>query len=301
MELLQLKYFQTVAKLEHITKAAEVLQIAQPSLSKTITRLENDLGVPLFDRQNRQIKLNHFGKMFLQRVDKALMELEEGKREVQELAGLKMGSITLASSISRILPELMSGFMTVYPDVHFKQVIKPISKMKKQLINGEIDLCISSLPIEDEDIEWVPLIKEDIFLIIPPGHHLTGRNSIDLIELKNETFISLNEGFGYRDFTDKFCVNAGFIQNVSFEVDEPFAILRFVNQGLGVAFMPLLDWTTVTEKIPERIRINDDSCQLTIGLGWSKNRYISLAAQDFKKYVIKYFEKISLGLKDYKK
>ncbi|MFF2876505.1 LysR family transcriptional regulator [Gottfriedia sp. NPDC057991] len=298
MELLQLKYFQTVAKLEHITKAAEVLQIAQPSLSKTITRLENDLGVPLFDRQNRQIKLNHFGKMFLQRVDKALMELEEGQREVQELAGLKKGSITLASSISRILPELMSGFMKVYPDVHFKQVIKPISKMKKQLINGEIDLCISSLPIEDEDIEWVPLIKEDIFLIIPPGHHLSGRDSIDLIELKNETFISLNEGFGYRDFTDKFCVNAGFIQNVSFEVDEPYGIVRFVNQGLGVAFMPVLDWTTVTENIPERIRINDDSCQLTIGLGWSKNRYISLAAQDFKKYVIEYFEKISLRLND---
>ncbi|MFB7142235.1 LysR family transcriptional regulator [Gottfriedia sp. NPDC056225] len=298
MELLQLKYFQTVAKLEHITKAAEVLQIAQPSLSKTITRLENDLGVPLFDRQNRQIKLNHFGKMFLNRVNKVLMELEEGQREVQELAGLKNGSITLASSISRILPDLVSGFMKVYPDVHFKQVIKPISKMKKQLINGEIDLCISSLPIEDEDIEWVPLIKEDIFLIIPPGHHLSGRNSIDLIELKNETFVSLNEGFGYRDFTDKFCVNAGFIQNVSFEVDEPFAIVRFVNQGLGVAFMPVLDWTTVTENIPDRIRINDDSCQLTIGLGWSKNRYISLAAQDFKKYVIEYFEKISLGLKE---
>ena len=132
MELLQLKYFQTVAKLEHITKAAEVLQIAQPSLSKTITRLENDLGVPLFDRHNRQIKLNHFGKMFLQRVDKALMELEEGQREVQELAGLKKGSITLASSISKILPELMRGFMSKYPDVHFKQVIKPISEMKNQ-------------------------------------------------------------------------------------------------------------------------------------------------------------------------
>ncbi|PEJ49332.1 LysR family transcriptional regulator [Bacillus sp. AFS002410] len=293
MELLQLKYFQTVAKLEHITKAAEVLQIAQPSLSKTITRLENDLGVPLFDRHNRQIKLNHFGKLFLQRVNKALMELEEGQREVQELAGLKKGSITLASSISKILPELMSGFMSEYPDVHFKQVIKPISEMKNQLLNGVIDLCISSLPIENEEIEWIPLIKEDIFLIIPSGHHLSNRKSIDLIELKDETFISLNAGFGFRDFTDQFCIDAGFIPNVSFEVDEPFAIIRFVNQGLGVAFMPVLDWTTVTENLPERIRINDATCQLTIGLGWSKNRYISLAAQDFKKFVIEYFEKIS--------
>ncbi len=73
MELLQLKYFQTVARLEHMTKAAEELHIAQPSLSKTIARLEKDLGVPLFDRQGRQITLNSFGKVFLKRVERIFM------------------------------------------------------------------------------------------------------------------------------------------------------------------------------------------------------------------------------------
>lgn len=79
MELQQLHYFQTVARLEHMTKAAEELRIAQPSLSKTIARLEEDLGVPLFERQHRQIKLNRFGKLFLNRVERIFMEIYEGK------------------------------------------------------------------------------------------------------------------------------------------------------------------------------------------------------------------------------
>ncbi|WP_088042655.1 LysR family transcriptional regulator [Bacillus sp. EAC] len=298
MELLQLKYFQTVAKLEHITKAAEELQIAQPSLSKTITRLENDLGVPLFDRQRRQIKLNNFGKAFLSRVDNALMELEEGRRELEDLASLKKGSITLASSISKILPDLMSAFLSEYPDVHFRQVIKPISTMKKQLDDGEIDLCISSIPFEDPDIEWTPLITEDIYLIVPSGHYLAGKESIHLSELKHETFISLNAGYGFRELTDKFCLDVGFVPNISFEVDEPFAIVRLVNQGLGVAFMPALDWNRVSDELQERIRIIEPTCQLTIGLAWSKSRYLSLAAQNFQKFVVDYFKKISSGLDD---
>jgi DNA-binding transcriptional LysR family regulator len=88
MELLQLHYFQTVARLEHMTKAAEELKIAQPSLSKTISRLEEDLGAPLFNRQGRNIRLNQFGKVFLTRVDRIFRELEEGKREIRDMAGL---------------------------------------------------------------------------------------------------------------------------------------------------------------------------------------------------------------------
>lgn len=92
MELLQLHYFQTVARMEHMTKAAKELRIAQPALSKTIARLEEDLGVPLFDRQSRQIKLNSFGKAFLKSVDTALSALEEGRREVSDLAGMERGA-----------------------------------------------------------------------------------------------------------------------------------------------------------------------------------------------------------------
>ncbi|SFC88903.1 regulatory helix-turn-helix protein, lysR family [Bacillus sp. OV322] len=123
MELLQLKYFQTVARLEHMTHAAEELKIAQPSLSKTISRLEEDLGVPLFDRIGRQIKLNQYGKTFLTRVDRIFMELGEAKRELEYLSGLHLGMVQLAISIPSILPDLISSFLAQHKNIFFQQLV----------------------------------------------------------------------------------------------------------------------------------------------------------------------------------
>src|SRR5258708_33114532 len=111
MDLLQLKYFQAVAQLEHMTRAAEQLSIAQPFLSQSIAKLEEDLGVPLFDRQGRRIQLNQFGKVFLKRVERVFVELDEGRREVADLAGLEHGLIALAVASTQPLPDLLSAFL----------------------------------------------------------------------------------------------------------------------------------------------------------------------------------------------
>lgn len=96
MEFLQLQYFQAVARHEHMTNTAKELNVSQPSLSNSIQRLEKNLGVPLFERQGRNIKLNEFGKTYLQRVEQAFMELEEGQRELTDMAGLEHGVISIA-------------------------------------------------------------------------------------------------------------------------------------------------------------------------------------------------------------
>lgn len=120
MELLQLKYFQVVARLENVTRAAEELRIAQPSLSKTIARLEKSVGVPLFERKGKRIRLNQFGKTFLKRVNRSFLELEEGQREITELSGLERGSITVGATTSRLLPSLLSEYLTNHPQVKFR-------------------------------------------------------------------------------------------------------------------------------------------------------------------------------------
>ncbi|KIL37329.1 LysR family transcriptional regulator [Cohnella kolymensis] len=291
MELLQLQYFQTVARLQHMTKAAEELQIAQPSLSKTIARLEEDLGVPLFDRHGRQIRLNPFGKTFLARVERAFLELNEGRREIKDLAGLHEGTITLAVTIPRILPELLGSFLAQYPNVRIRQRIESTSSMTRQLESGNIDLCISSAAPEGPDIEWKPLITEEIFLLIPPGHRLSGSQSIPLREVKDEPFITMNAGYGFRNLTDGFCREAGFTPNIAFEGDQPDIIGSLVRQGLGVAFVPALSASGVTPS-PERLRITSPVCQRTIGMAWSKRRYLSLAAQRLQQFIVDYFQQM---------
>ncbi|BCB02602.1 LysR family transcriptional regulator [Bacillus sp. KH172YL63] len=293
MELLQLQYFQTVARLEHMTKAAEELRIAQPSLSKTISRLEEDLGVPLFERQNRQIKLNHYGKRFLNRVDRAFLEINEGKREILEEMKQEEHTIRMAVTIPRVLPDLVGSFLKENPHVRFQQFVLSISEMRTQLKNGEIDFCISSIPLEDdEDIVWEPLMTEEIFLIVPPGHRLEKREEINLIEVKDEPFISMNTGYGLRNLTDEFCLKAGFSPLISFEGDEPGVIGDLVRQGLGIAFIPAISWMNRRHPFPHKIKIHNPTCQRTIGLAWSKRRHFTKTAKQFHPFMLNYFTTI---------
>ena len=100
MELTQLRYFKKVAKTEHITKAAEELHITQPALSRTISRLEEQVGVRLFDRNNNKIRLNSFGYVFLKRVERAFSELDDGLKEVSDMYSLDKGKIVFSTSES---------------------------------------------------------------------------------------------------------------------------------------------------------------------------------------------------------
>ncbi|MFL1998249.1 LysR family transcriptional regulator [Lysinibacillus irui] len=293
MELLQLKYFQTVARLEHMTKAAEQLQIAQPSLSKTISRLEEDLGVELFDREHRKISLNVAGIVFLNRVDRAFAELNEGQRELNQFIDQDQKSITLAVTIPRVLPSLLGSFLSKHPDVRFQQFLKSVSSMKKMLLEGDLDYCISSIPIEGEGVRWEPLITEEIFLIVPPNHQLAERESIRLEEVKDEAFISMNTGYGFRNLTDQFCREAGFVQHIAFEGDEPTVISDLVRQGLGVAFVSELSWVPKSGQFPHKLRIVEPTCQRTIGLAWSEKRYFTPIAKQFRLFVLDYFLSIS--------
>lgn len=294
MDLLQLKYFQVVAHLEHMTRAAEKLYIAQPSLSQSIAKLEEELGVPLFDRQGRRIHLNQFGRVFLKRVERIFLELEEGKREVTDMAGLDRGSIALAVASTQPLPELLSAFLERYPRVRFRLFQQhSLTTVVQQLERGEIDLCISSPPIEQPGITWVPLLTEEIFLLVPGNHRLAERSSIRLIEAADEPFISLKPGHGLRDFMDEFCKQAGFVPNIAFEGDETATIRGLVTAGLGVSFVAGQSWQPWPPDQPfVFLHIEEPVCRRTIGLAWLEDRYLSEAARRFRQFVIEYFSQL---------
>ncbi len=294
MDLLQLKYFQTVARLEHVTKAARQLSIAQPSLSQTIARLEEELGVPLFDRKGREIRLNQFGAVFLQRVERIFGELEDARHEIADLAGMEHGRIALAVVIPQILPDLLRSFLADHPHVSFRLFHQHSSEtVQQQLEQGEIDLCITSPPIEQEGIGWINLMREEIYLMVPPDHRLADRTSIDLREVEHEPFISLKPGNTMRDLTDNCCRQAGFVPHVAFEGDEPSTLRGLVTAGLGVAFISELVLRTVADpSVIVPLRIEEPSCDRIIGLAWRKEHYLSQAAQYFRDFVIQYFKNI---------
>ena len=144
MELIHLKYFQTIARLESVTQAAAELHVSQPALSKILARLEQELGQSLFDRQNRCMRLNAAGKLFLQHVQRVFLELQEARRELAALSEHADSSVIAACSSSRLLPNLLTSYLQAYPQGSFQlKQITELEDMSKSLLMERIDFAIS--------------------------------------------------------------------------------------------------------------------------------------------------------------
>ncbi|WP_339261425.1 LysR family transcriptional regulator [Paenibacillus sp. FSL R5-0713] len=287
MELLQLKYFLTVARCEHVTEAAGRLHVTQSSLSKTIQRLEEDLGVPLFDRIGRKLRLNDFGRTFLQRTEKALFELEQGKREIADLSNKDQGILQLAVTTASTLPGILREFRKNQPDIQFHVQMVSLENMSRLLYRGEVDFGLSSPPIQGDDIECQILYDDPIVVAVPMGHRYAERSSIQLAELKDESFVGVKQGYGVRDMVDSTCQSAGFVPKYVYEGDEPARLTALVEAEIGLAFIP-----STARNPHERIRylqVEEHRLVREIALLSHKNRYISKAALEFRGVVMEYF------------
>lgn len=292
MELLQLKYFQTVARLEHMTRAAEELHIPQPALSKTISHLEKELNVLLFDRRGKYIYLNEYGKAFLKRVDEALTSLENGKHELIDLSGKTFGDIKLVIlSASSLIPELLSSFRKHYPHINFNL----IQHFSNSVSPTDFDLCISSSALKLNNTNNIPLINEEIFLAVPAEHPLATRSSIRLNEVANDDFISLKRGKDLREITDAFCKYSGFTPNVIFESDDPATVRGLIRANQGIAFVPEISWGGSTGSSMTLLHLEEPICERTISLTFTPERYLPQAARLFRQFTIDYFAKLSLN------
>lgn len=289
MEFVQLRYFEAVARHQHITRAAEELNISQPFLSKVIGKLEAELGVLLFDRQGRNIHLNSFGKAFLKRTERIFQELEDSKRELADMSGLDQGRISIAWTSISLLPRVLEGFLRKYPKVSITQVIASTKEMKHQLESGMVDLCISSPPIQGTGIICEPLFTDQFYLAVPRNHRLANRDSIELHEVAKESFVSTKKGYGFRDQTDEFCRQAGFTPNIVFEGDVAYTLISLVNVGLGVSFVPSPILRDFPAELPKLLRIEKPLCQRTVSLAYLEGHYLSQAAQQFCQHVKNYF------------
>lgn len=291
LELLQLQYFLAVARLEHVTEAARSLHVTQSSLSKTIQRLEEDLGVPLFDRTGRKLRLNEFGSKFLHRAERALFELEQGKQELSDLSNPELGTLELAVTTASTLPNILREFRRKRPYIQFHVQMLTTQEMVTLLHRGEVDFCLSSPPVEGNDIECKIVCIDPILVAVPKGHRLADRNSVSLTELREEWFVGVKRGYGTRDLVDSVCMSEGFVPKYVYEGDEPARLSTLVEAEIGIAFIP--STARNSQEHLKYLQVENHELIREIALLWNRNRYISRAAQEFREIVVKYFATIS--------
>ncbi len=286
MELLQLRYLLEVAKTEHMTKAAQNLNVSQPVLSRSITKLEEELGVPLFDRVGRGIKLNDCGKLFRKNISTVIKLLDYSIQEVQnfEKDGVYEIAICVAA-IAELSTHLICDFAEKHPNIVFYLIQNETHKNWNK--DGEYDLLITSSWVEDESVNSITLFSEEIALGVSVNNPLSQYDSISLKQVENENFIDRLPDNNFRHLTDSFCRKVGIKRNISIECDSPQMLLSLIESGMGVGFVGC---KAVSNEGIKLLHITDLNCERFIELQWRENYYKNKGVLEFIAYAQKYFE-----------
>jgi DNA-binding transcriptional LysR family regulator len=289
MEMHQLTYFESVSRHLHFTRAAQELNVAQPSVSQQIRKLEHELGAPLFHRMKRHVTLTEAGKTFLPHARAILQRLEEARLEVQELSGLRKGTLAVGAPPSvgtHLLPRALAAFSRRHPGITLSFREAGSRTLVALLEEGELDLAVVIQPIRHPALETRPLLEEELMLVVPRHHHLAntdGRQRVRISQLKQEPFVLLREGaYDLRDQTLAACRRAGFEPRVALDGGEMDSMLRFVAAGIGLAILPAMvvsdiqpsDTSVVLRPLQPRLT-------RALVIARRRDRYFSAAAREF--------------------
>lgn len=170
MELRQIKYFIKVAELEHVSEAAAELHVAQSAVSRQIANLEDELGVKLFLRGGRRIRLTPVGEIFLERVKSAMNEFDKAEREIYEYLNPEAGTIRLGfptSLAAKTLPNVISAFRKEHPQIGFQLQQGTVKELSEAVVQGHIDIAfVSPVPSSDPQLDGhIFLLKNDGLII----------------------------------------------------------------------------------------------------------------------------------------
>lgn len=286
MDWYQLKYFQTLARILNFTKTAEELALSQPALSRSISRLEEELGVPLFERKSRGVVLNRYGEIFLKHANRALWEINEAKEEINNMVDPFHGSISLAFIQplgSSFIPDLIGAFQKQEPGIRFQLTQDSTKEILNQLESAKIDIGFCTKQEQVEDLSSFPIMNQELFLIVPKDHRLASKKQVDLCEVANDPFVLYKPETALHDVINRLCHDAGFHPTMSFEGVEERTVAGLVGAKFGVALIPFIPGLDM-QKI-SLIRVRKPSCIIVIQMVWRTNGYMPPAVTRFKSYV----------------
>jgi LysR family transcriptional regulator, transcription activator of glutamate synthase operon len=296
LELRQLRYFAEVANRQHVTEAAENLNVAQSAVSFQISKLEDELGVRLFERTGRNIRLTSIGHTFLIDIKKALKLIDEAKQKVDEYLDPKAGTIKIGyptSLASYWLPTVISAFKEKQPNVLFHLRQGSYSYLIDSVKNGEINLAfLGPVPTRDSEIEPKILFTENISALVPAQHRLANQKSLMLNELQNDHFVLFPDGYILNKIAVDACKQAGFNPNIASEGEDMDAIKGLVSAGIGVSLLPESTFYDSTPRFTVKIPIESPQVRRTVGVITPKNRELAPSEAAFYQFVNQFFSRL---------
>lgn len=283
MELQKLKYFHTAAKLQHMTRAAQTLCIAQPALTQAIKSLERELGVALFVRRGRNVVLTECGEFLKTRLDTILPELDGLPAEIEQIKHRESKTIRLnILAASTFVIGTVVRYREKHPDVVFD--------LEQNAQTHSCDIVVTTNGAHDlgaKDTRRRCVKEERIYLAVPKDSAYANRSSIDLREVRDDSFVMFSNSRLFGVICNTFCSMAGFTPKILFESDSPMAVQNIISTGTGIAFWPEYSWGKTRNKNVVLLPISYPVCQRQLIFELHDRTPTSRYAEDFYEFLLK--------------
>jgi DNA-binding transcriptional LysR family regulator len=243
MELKYLKSFVAVAEQLSFVRAARLLHLSQSALTEQIQKLEEELGVPLFVRDRRSVKLTPLGIVFLAEARATLARARQAVERVQKAARGETGRLRIgfvSSAALEIVPGIVVAFRSQFPAVSLELTNLRTSSQVKGLINESIDVGFVRLPLSHDQLSVRVIHREPFVVVLPLTHSLASEMHLRLVQLQNEPFVAYGRRWapGFYDAVIQMCTREGFSPEIVQETGEMYTAIALVAAGVGVAILP---------------------------------------------------------------
>ncbi|WNV91994.1 LysR family transcriptional regulator [Umezawaea sp. Da 62-37] len=279
----KLAVLRALAQEEHVTKVAALVGLPQPTVSRWIASIGDELGAPIVERVGRGVRLTRAGRLLAESAERSMAVLEAGWREAAEEVDPERGQVVLGflHMLGRsVVPELVRGFRAAHPHVRFRLVQNSRQVVLEHLARGEIDLALVAPPPTGREFETAVTHEQELVLVVPSTHPLAGRRGVRLEELADEEFVVLEHGYGLRQITDGLFAAAGFTPRVTFEGQEIETLRGLVSAGLGVALLTRADLAA-----PDVVELAiEPRATRTFGLAWRAGLPLPPAVKAFREH-----------------
>ena len=285
-----LRYFSAIARLGSIREAAEELHIAQSALSRQIQKIEEDFGVPLFERHARGVKLTSAGEIFLRHAQINLRQIERVRSEIDGLKGLRRGMVSvrsIESLVPHLLPRAVNRFSKRHPGITFEITIDGSDQVVAAVREGRTDIGLAFYPPAETELETVFKMREPLVAMISARHPLAGRPKVSLADCAAYPIASPMKHTGSRILIDVACKAAGIHISPSLETNSIQLRVEFVKVNHGITFLSRLSaWDSLRSgelvAVPIRDRLMNSA---TIDAITHSARQLPLAAEEFLRFL----------------
>lgn len=286
MELRQLKYFVKAAELQNFTEASVQLFITQSTLSQQIKQLEEELGIPLFDRIAKRVYLTEAGNTFLPYAQKTLADADEGKMMLNDLMNLNTGNLAigLTYGLSNLLTDAVIKFSSQYPNVKIQVIFGTTKELLVQLEDGNLDFVLSFYEAKEGDnYSSEILFTSSLALIVGKQNPLYTRKKISLSELGNMPIILPSSDYSIRNYMNSILENQNISLNVQMEINDINMLLHVVEQGKSATI--LMETSLFNHPSLNALKLSGAEMKRNGTITWRKDIYKKKAAKIINDYL----------------